>query len=89
MCGCLGKNKDNNKKILNKNKVSCIGELQTLNDLNIKVLDMLKVERNSLLLEANKQIRLWIKNINRRCPNPQEYQIMIDYVNNEYTKYNT
>jgi hypothetical protein len=100
MCGCgikktFSKNPNNIKTNSKSTTVelernNCLSKYRDLQDLNLKVLEMIRSKfnnENNILSKTNKQIRLWIKNLSKECPPEEELQAISKYIEDEYTKY--
>lgn len=101
MCGCLNNStmsksntttkvsstqKTSTNTILKKT-VECSITYEEIRDLDLKVIQILRVHKDELLTEINRQLIYWFRNINQECPDLQEYETLKAYVENEYTKY--
>lgn len=94
MCGCLGRKKDSkiNKRrtVADKSKEPvCMDMYEELRELDLKVISLLKVTDDSILKQSNKQLRKWITDLKINCPDEYEYVTLKQYIEDEYSKYNT
>ncbi len=100
MCGCgikktFSKNPNNIKtnsksKTIKSDKVNCFIQYRNLQDLNLKVLEMIRSNfnnENNFLSKTNKQLRTWIRDLSKECPPEEELQVISKYIQDEYTKY--
>jgi hypothetical protein len=100
MCGCginktFSKNPNNIKTNSKSNtikidKVDCFAQYRNLQDLNLKVLEMIRSNfnnENNFLSKTNKQLRSWIRGLSKDCPPEEELQAISKYIEDEYTKY--
>lgn len=101
MCGCMSNvtTSKNTSTTVNKISVStttttplkssinCDITYEEIRDLDLKVLQILRKEKDDFLMQINRQLIYWFRNINNECPNLEEYNIIKQYVENEYTKY--
>jgi len=102
MCGCgikktFSKNPNNVKtinkvKVIESENVNCLHKYREFQDLNLKVLEMIRSNfnnDNNILSKTNNQIRSWIRSLSKECPPEEETQAISKYIEDEYTKYKT
>lgn len=100
MCGCgikktFSKNPNNIKtsnssRVIESDKTKCFIKYREVQDLNLKVLEMIRASfnnENNFLSKTNKQLRSWIRKLNEECPPEEELQAISKYIEDEYTKY--
>ena len=98
MCGCLGNKSSVSSGNYSKNKTTttikskekvCMDLYSELKNLDFKVVQILEKNNDSLLKQANKQLRMWIRNLDKTCPPEYERQVLTQFIEDEFTKYNT
>lgn len=97
MCGCLSSNKSSSSSssktrvaITSSNEsTSCEDKYIELLNLDLKVVEILRKHKDELLKETSVKLREWIRNLKRECPDENELQVITEFIENEYTKYNT
>jgi len=84
MCGCTG-NVSNNQDVVNrKTSLSKCPELyETLRSIDLRVINLLNINNSDILRETNRQLRIWMRNLNKYCPSQEEIEILEQFVNNE------
>lgn len=85
---CLGCQKSNsvNKRV----KKSECGHLYTeLSNLDLQILDLFKVTKDTSLIQVNKTLRNWINNLSNECPPSEDLKIIREYIEYEYPKHFT
>lgn len=96
MCGCLSNKTSSNSKVINKTKLStnsiekisvCSDRYKELLDLDVKIITLLRKIKDDILTASSLNIRKWIRNLDRECPDEDELNIIKEYTENEYTKY--
>lgn len=100
MCGCLSnKTSSNNRTVqstklhsmqeVNRVTINCFTTYEEIRDLDLKVLKLLKNNNDSFLKELNRQLIFWFRNINNECPPEEDFNLIKEYIEDEYTKHNT
>lgn len=102
MCGCLSNKKEVAEGLesssqvndivtpLDSNEGVCEHKREELNTLDGIIIDIYKNHvKDPLLLESNRMIRKWVKNLENECPNYYELNTIREYVENEYAEYIT
>lgn len=98
MCGCtssvtkttiIGRRSFKKNTSSNKQESICAHKYSELATLDLKIIQLLKITKDSILVESSQQLRKWIKDLDNGCPNSFELEIVTEYVDNEYTKYFT
>lgn len=83
MCGC---NKNSNTlNAVQRNTVGlskCPELHEVLRSLDLRVINLLNKESNSLLMETNRQLRLWMRNLNKYCPSEEEIETVRLFLEN-------
>ena len=69
--------------------LNCEITYENLRDTDLKAIAILRINKDSLVNDANKKLIFWIRNLKNECPNVDEFNILKDFIENEYTKYNT
>ena len=87
-CGCGGSGGIGNQ--LKTNSVSkrvtlskCPELREVLRDLDLRVINLLNLENKPILQETNKQLRMWMRNLNSYCPTEEELEIIREFINKE------
>lgn len=70
-------------------KSECGYLFSELSNLDLQILDLFKVTKDSKLLETNKTLRSWITNLPNECPPSSDLEIIRDYIEDEYPKHFT
>lgn len=99
MCGCLSNKNEGLESSSQSNDVVipssseggiCGHMREELNTLDGIIIDIYKNHvKDPLLLESNRMIRKWVKNLENECPNYYELNTIKEYVENEYSEYIT
>ncbi|MCA9749283.1 MAG: hypothetical protein KC414_09260 [Romboutsia sp.] len=95
MCGCLSKKNVTKNRAIKSSTIStrrdigCMNMYEELKNIDLVIIKILKENKDSILIQANKQLRKWINNLNIKCPNEYEINVIKEYINNEYSEYNT
>lgn len=94
MCGCLSRK--NGKRRLSSRTTStvkvdnsCKEMYEELSNLDLVIIKILKDLKDNILVEANKKIRIWIRDLDKGCPDEYGFNTIKQYIENEYPKYNT
>ena len=69
--------------------LNCDVTYEDLRDTDLKAIAILKINKDSLINEANKKLIFWIRNLKNECPNVNDFNILKEFIENEYTKYKT
>ena len=70
-----------------ESKSNCKYLYTELVSLDLKVLDIYKLNKDSNLLGLNKTLRTWINNLRNECPPSEDLTTIREYIDNEHTKY--
>lgn len=82
MCRCGLKEKTNLREYL-----GCEVNYSALKEFDTKVLLLLRRIKSSTLRQANKKIRIWIKEYNFKCPPLSEVEVLQKFIEDEYSEY--
>jgi len=86
-CGCSGSSSTLSTTKSQAVTLSKCPELQeVLRALDLRVLNLLAVQQTALLLETNRQLRFWMRNLNKYCPTEEEIDTVTQFVSNEENK---
>lgn len=69
--------------------LNCEVTYENLKDTDLKAIAILKINKDSLINEANRRLIFWIRNLKNECPDVNEFNILKEFIDNEYTKYQT
>ena len=82
-CGCGG----GQSTVQNKVTLSKCPELhETLRSLDLRVINLLNQENTPILQETNKQLRMWMRNLNSYCPNEEEIEVVRSFIETNENK---
>lgn len=62
-------------------------ELVGLNKKLLKIISPNNVEQYEVLLDFNKRLTKWTKDITTSCPDINDYDVVKKYIENEYTEH--
>lgn len=69
----------------------CMIKYDMLKNLERKIIEVYKVTKTLSgigyrMLESQRKVRSWIVDLSYRCPNEEELEEMVNFVNNEYAE---
>lgn len=86
-CGCGGgsgsviSNTSTSKK--NVTLSNCPELQEVLRAIDLRVINLLNIENKPILQETNRQLRMWMRNLNSYCPSQDEIDTVNEFVNKE------
>ena len=99
MCKCLSKISTSSNKSTTYTKststqktepISVCGYMYNeLLQLGLLVLKILKETKDEIIKETNDQILVWIRNLDKECPDEYELNVIKEYIEHEYPEYIT
>lgn len=83
---CLACQKSTKSTPMRK-KSECDYLFTELTNLDLKILDLYKANKDANLLGVNKTLRTWITNLSRECPPTDELNVIRYFIEDEYPKH--
>ena len=81
MCSC---NSTSSSNVSTRRAVGECPELyEVLRGLDLRVLNLLTVEPSDILLDTNRQLRFWMRNLRSYCPTEEDVSTVESFIETE------
>lgn len=85
-CGCGNSVSSTVSRTSGVTLSKCPELYEVLRSLDLRVINLMNVENDNILMETNRQLRLWMRNLNKYCPTEEEISTVRQFVENKENK---